>query len=116
MGKYTKGRAEVQRHITDKESYVWYVVRIEGEIVNEGDGMYEPTADEEAKMQANAALIAEAFNVTHETGRTPRQLADERGKLLAALKADRRSHSATTCKPSTAISRRRWGRGTKRGK
>lgn len=36
----------------------------------------------------DATLIAEAFNVTHETGRTPRQLADERGKLLAALKAE----------------------------
>lgn len=36
----------------------------------------------------DATFIAEAFNVAHETGRTPRQLADERGKLLAALKAE----------------------------
>ena len=34
---------------------------------------------------ADAELIAEAFNVTHETGRTPRQLADERAELIEAL-------------------------------
>jgi len=34
----------------------------------------------------NAELIAEAFNVTHETGRTPRQLADERAELIAKLR------------------------------
>jgi hypothetical protein len=28
-------------------------------------------------MEANAELIAEAFNITHETGRTPRQLAED---------------------------------------
>jgi hypothetical protein len=37
------------------------------------------------EANANAKLIAEAFNVTHETGRTPRQLADERAELIAAL-------------------------------
>jgi hypothetical protein len=35
--------------------------------------------------QANAILVAETFNVTHETGRTPRQLADERAELIAVL-------------------------------
>lgn len=33
----------------------------------------------------NAELIAEAFNVTHETGKTPCQLADERAELITAL-------------------------------
>jgi hypothetical protein len=36
--------------------------------------------------EANARLIAEAFNVAHETGLTPRQLAERCGKLEAMLK------------------------------
>jgi hypothetical protein len=40
---------------------------------------------EHGERIANAELIAEAFNVTHETGRTPRQLADERAELITAL-------------------------------
>ena len=32
-----------------------------------------------------AKLIAEAFNVCHETGLTPRQLADQRAELLGLL-------------------------------
>jgi len=35
--------------------------------------------------EANAELIAEAFNVTHETGRTPRELAEDVRELRAAL-------------------------------
>jgi len=34
----------------------------------------------------DAAIIAEAFNVAHETGLTPRQLAEQREKLLAIVK------------------------------
>lgn len=37
-------------------------------------------------MNANAQLIAEAGNVTQETGKTPRQLAEENKMLLHALK------------------------------
>ena len=33
---------------------------------------------------ANAKLICEAFNVTNETGKSPRQLADENKELLKA--------------------------------
>lgn len=33
----------------------------------------------------HANLIAEAFNVTHETGLTPRQLAEQNKKLIEAL-------------------------------
>ena len=38
------------------------------------------------EMEANAELISEAFNVTNETGKTPRQLADENKELLEACK------------------------------
>ena len=34
---------------------------------------------------ANAELICEAFNVTNETGKSPRQLADEKKELLELL-------------------------------
>ncbi len=40
-----------------------------------------------AKIEANARLIAEAGTVAHETGLTPRQLAEQRAELLAVLKA-----------------------------
>lgn len=45
-------------------------------------------ANEERCEQAkkNADLIAEAFNVRDLTGLTPRQLVEQRGRLLAALK------------------------------
>lgn len=33
----------------------------------------------------NAALVADALNVKHETGLTPRQLAEQRAELLEAL-------------------------------
>lgn len=39
------------------------------------------------EVKHNAELIAEAFNTTHETGRTPHQLADEREELIGALSA-----------------------------
>jgi len=41
------------------------------------------------EAQANARLIAEAGTVAHETGLTPRQLAEQRDELLAALKEAR---------------------------
>ena len=37
--------------------------------------------------EADARLIAEAFNVAHETGLTPRQLAEQRAELLAIAKS-----------------------------
>lgn len=42
---------------------------------------------ESARRDANAEFIVEAFNVTHETGKTPRQLAD-------ALKAEKDAQEA----------------------
>lgn len=50
----------------------------------DGKKMRECEADEIAK--ANAHLIAEAFTVAHETGLTPRQLAERCEKLEAALR------------------------------
>jgi hypothetical protein len=44
---------------------------------------------QEHEFAANAALIAEAGTVFHETGLTPRQLAEQRAELLAALIAIR---------------------------
>ena len=50
----------------------------------------------------NAPIIAEAFNVHTETGRTPRQLADERGELLAALRECLECEFAVTDKDAIA--------------
>ena len=45
------------------------------------------TADDPvAERDANTRLIAEAGTVLHETGLTPRQLAEQRAELLEALK------------------------------
>ena len=38
------------------------------------------------EQTANAKLIEEAFNVSTETGRTPRQLSEDRAALLEALR------------------------------
>lgn len=40
----------------------------------------------EARQRANARLIAEAGTVAHETGLTPRQLAEQRAELLEVVK------------------------------
>ena len=45
------------------------------------------SSDVLAENEANAVLIAEAFNVADETGLTPRQLADQRAELLTACNA-----------------------------
>lgn len=82
MGKYTSGPAEVSKTLTSL-----YVVG--------GPTKYGrpticdmPTFSNGAPCEGaagDAALIAEAFNVAHETGLTPRQLAEQRERLLAAL-------------------------------
>ena len=55
---------------------------------------YRKASHEERR--ANIELIAEAFNVTHETGKTPRQLADERAELITTLKACKGFYGNTT--------------------
>ena len=54
---------------------------------------------------ANARLIAEAGTVAHETGLTPRQLAEQRAELLEALQdlvAQVDDHSWLTCEMAAA--------------
>lgn len=51
------------------------------------DGEPVPRNKSEAIAAANARLIAEAGTVHHETGLTPRQLAEQRAELLEALEA-----------------------------
>lgn len=43
------------------------------------------SARSESQGWANAHLIAEAFNVHHETGLTPRELAEQRAEMIEAL-------------------------------
>ncbi|WP_088255593.1 hypothetical protein [Fimbriiglobus ruber] len=47
--------------------------------------LVQPLAN--ASIEANARIIAEAGTVCHETGLTPRQLAEQRQELLEALEA-----------------------------
>lgn len=46
---------------------------------------------------ANAALIAEAGTVYHETGLTPRQLVEQRDALAAAVEAMHKAFHPITC-------------------
>jgi hypothetical protein len=85
-GKHTQGR--MMPFVGD--GYCYLSVRKAGSI-NPGE-RYRicgigtgRTPDEED--WANAALIAEAFNVAHETGLTPAQLAEQRRELAEALKS-----------------------------
>lgn len=55
------------------------------------------------ETKANAGLIAEAFNVHRETGLTPRQLAEQRAGLLAALKAVMTDHEADKYEPFLTV-------------
>lgn len=49
--------------------------------------VYAHAADEGMAIgEANAALVAEAFNTHESTGLTPRQLAEQRAELLGALR------------------------------
>lgn len=45
----------------------------------------EDYTDNPTEADANAELIAEAFNIANETGKSPRTLADENKELLEAL-------------------------------
>ena len=54
-------------------------------------------------QEANANLIAEAFNVTNDTGFTPRQLAEQRAELLEACKLINAQLPSDTLKSNPAI-------------
>lgn len=46
---------------------------------------YPPFHDKSSERDANAELIAEAFNVTNATGKSPKELQEERDEAIAAL-------------------------------
>lgn len=75
MSGYTKGRAVIE------ETIAGFSVGIEHTdlFICTEIGLFTGNGE------ADAALIAEAFNVANETGRTPRQLAEERAELVGAL-------------------------------
>jgi len=76
---HTKGPWRVAKHDTLKDVYH----------VDAGPQGYERTTVAIAsgkEAEPNAFLIAEAGTVAHETGKTPRQLADENRALLDAVK------------------------------
>lgn len=50
-------------------------------------GHYGTIKEATGLQTARAGLIVEAFNIASETGRTPRQLAEDRAALLQALDA-----------------------------
>lgn len=57
----------------------------------------------EIAQQANAQLIIEAGNVANETGKTPRQLAEENKELLEALQYAIKTIEAFALHPSIVI-------------
>lgn len=73
----TKGRWTHKAVYGLDDEYWWSVVSHDGD----EEICILPRTD---ANEARDALIAEAFNTQAETGLTPRQLADERGKLWAA--------------------------------
>jgi hypothetical protein len=88
--KHTKGKAIVKR----SKKIPQFSVEIEG---NQTDialvniicnyPAYSEIAEDQA--EANSNLIAEAFNVTNETGKTPRELVEENEHLEEKISEDR---------------------------
>jgi hypothetical protein len=94
--KHTAGVASVRRSKWPSDGEYDYAVSCEGAPVvaeafgRAADGSLLPA-------EANAELIAEAFTVAHETGLTPRQLAERCKELEAALKVAQSCLASTTC-------------------
>jgi hypothetical protein len=61
------------------------LVRVEAAISSDDAGEHICSFPRGSKGEAHAALLAEAGTVLHEAGLTPRQLAEQRDELLAAL-------------------------------
>ena len=80
--KITQGTFRVAEEIAGEG--IW----VEGGNPDEPDEICHCTVSSlfREEAQANAELIVEAFNVTNETGRTPRQLAEDRQELQDALR------------------------------
>lgn len=79
----TKGDAYTRR---EGQSTVYVFVQIGGGWVQEVAAC-GPTANGSDEQQANADLIAEAFQACHRTGHTPRQLVERVEELEAVVKA-----------------------------
>ena len=62
------------------------VYRIAGDIGGQTRKDESGNWSDHSEAETNASLIAEAGNVYHETGLTPRQLAEQRDELLSELK------------------------------
>jgi hypothetical protein len=98
---FTAGPATVLRSKRLSDGEYDFAVNCEGApVIAEAFGR---AADGEGSIlpaEANARLIAEAFNVAHETGLTPRQLAERCAKLeafaQAVIEADQEGHMMPT--------------------
>ena len=74
--KHTSGKASFDNNIGCKDVYAGN---------NKIAICFTTGINNESQDKANAELICEAFNVANETGKTPRQLADENKELLEAV-------------------------------
>lgn len=86
--EHTKGECKKLHRITDDEGNYNTQVYTKDTVICtlKWAGHKEKDGTITSRRGANAKLIAEAFNVANETGKTPRQLANERTGLLEALK------------------------------
>lgn len=82
--KHTKGKVRITGHTTFGTKHTLCEIQISE---NDNHGICTVNANNRSASEANAnaELICEAFNVTNETGKSPRQLADENKELLEAL-------------------------------
>lgn len=83
----TKGPWFAKRHgaVVGGQSHQYTNGEAMGQIAMACVPVHSTAADPVAERDANTRLIAEAGTVLHETGLTPRQLAEQRAELLEAL-------------------------------
>ena len=85
-GGWTKGVWAVTNHKLRKVTSQGVLI-CNAVLRNSGTSKNPPSCKDQLEAEANAALIAEAGTVANETGLTPRQLANQRAELLAAIQA-----------------------------
>ena len=81
-------------HTKEKPEYVLFETGESWDINKEDEDGFEYIAEVPKSFKSNAELICEAFNVSNETGKTPRQLADENKELLEALQEIKKGEGA----------------------
>lgn len=82
---FTAGPANVTRAKAPSDGQFDYAISCNGApVVAEAFGRAADKDGSVLPAEANAHFIAEAFTVAHETGLTPRQLAEQRDELLAS--------------------------------